>query len=410
MDGFTNHDLRAEMDRLHRCMAADSRALLERIATFDQHDLWRVDGARDMAEWVSARFDISRWRALRWVKAARRLAELPLISEALGSGALCLDKVVELTRFATPETEGKLIGWARRVMVSTVRAEADAKAPKDRDSAESVERARTLGWWWDTGRDAMVLSGRLPAADGEIVAAVLDHIASQLPLHPDAEPLSDEHTIDERRADALVSLALEAAGGRREATEEGTPEVGGATETVPERGTQEAPSTFRSLGAPTIVVHAELDALLNQDEGGLIESGSALHPETVARLCCDARLQAAIESDDGQPIGVGHERYLAPRWLRRQIEYRDRWTCTFHGCEMKRFLQTHHTVPWPKGPTDINNLVLVCTFHHKLVHEYGWRVELVPTGGTRWFRSDGSLFRAGDHAGLPGTRAGPRAA
>ena len=58
-----------------------------------------------MAQWLSGRLGISNWAARRWVTAAHALEHLPRLSYALERGALCLDKVVELARFATPETE-----------------------------------------------------------------------------------------------------------------------------------------------------------------------------------------------------------------------------------------------------------------------------------------------------------------
>ena len=70
----------------------------------------------------------------------------------------------------------------------------------------------------------------------------------------------------------------------------------------------------------------------------------------------------------------------------RQLKYRDR-ECTFPGCGARRFTQAHHIVWWERGgATDLDNLVLVCSFHHKLVHEYGWGLK---RGGTA--RSGGSI-------------------
>lgn len=68
-----------------------------------------------MAHWLSMRYGISDWKARRWIAAAHALEGLPRISEAFASGELGIDKVVELTRFATAETEGRLITWAQRV-------------------------------------------------------------------------------------------------------------------------------------------------------------------------------------------------------------------------------------------------------------------------------------------------------
>jgi hypothetical protein len=67
----------------------------------------------------------------------------------------------------------------------------------------------------------------------------------------------------------------------------------------------------------------------------------------------------------------------------------------------RRFTQAHHIVWWRNGgPTDLENLVLVCTFHHKLVHELGWKLRRRPDGSFAWFRPNGSRY-------LPGPRAGP---
>jgi hypothetical protein len=356
--------LRDEMDELHIEIGAAHLALLRRIAQFDHLGKWQADGARDMSEWVSGRFDISRWKALRWVRSAHALQHLPRIAEALKTGRLCLDKVVELTRFATPEDEAKLITWAKRVTVATIRCKGNEAKPESREDVESTDRARSLNWVWDMDGSALSLYGRFPVAEGTLITDALDRLAADIPNHPDqgSEGLWDNDTIDQRRADALMGLVLESGG------------AGGGP------------------GAPTVVVHAGLDAILSEKKGAVFEDGPAIHPTTLSRLCCDARLQVVIENEGGVPIGVGHEMYSPPRWLRRQIEFKHNRTCTFPGCEMRRFLQTHHIVKWPTGPTAIDNLVLVCLFHHRLVHEYGWRVSLDPTGAAKWTRPDGDPF------------------
>jgi hypothetical protein len=81
--------------------------------------------------------------------------------------------------------------------------------------------------------------------------------------------------------------------------------------------------------------------------------------------------------------------------MMRQVRYRDH-ECTFPGCGARRFTQAHHIV-WRVhgGPTDLANLVLVCTFHHKLVHEYRWRITRDAEGTVSWFHPDGTRYRAG---------------
>jgi hypothetical protein len=79
----------------------------------------------------------------------------------------------------------------------------------------------------------------------------------------------------------------------------------------------------------------------------------------------------------------------------RALKYRD-GCCTFPGCEARRFTQAHHVVWWERGGrTDLDNLVLVCLFHHRLVHEYGWSIRRDHAGTVRWFDAGGRRYRAG---------------
>jgi hypothetical protein len=105
----------------HQDVTARQVNLLEIIAECDEHELWRNDGARDTAAWLAAHLGISNWAARRWIHAAHALPQLPGIADAFEAGRLALDKVVELCRFATPETEAKLLAWALRVSPAAIR-------------------------------------------------------------------------------------------------------------------------------------------------------------------------------------------------------------------------------------------------------------------------------------------------
>src|SRR5437016_12140311 len=101
------------MDGVHRHISASHRELFALIVRADRLELWRGSGARDMAQWLWMRYGLSDWKARRWIASAHALEGLPRIAEAFGAGELGVDKVVELTRFATPETEAGLISWGR---------------------------------------------------------------------------------------------------------------------------------------------------------------------------------------------------------------------------------------------------------------------------------------------------------
>jgi hypothetical protein len=98
-------------DLLEAADAANARVgeaqldLLTSLARIDAEGTWRGEGVRDTAHWVWMRYGISSWKAHRWVEAARPLEGLPHLREVLGTGRLSIDKVVELARFATPDTE-----------------------------------------------------------------------------------------------------------------------------------------------------------------------------------------------------------------------------------------------------------------------------------------------------------------
>jgi hypothetical protein len=351
----------AELDAAHAAAGRAERCRLEAVLDCDRDEIWSRDGCKDYAQWLSCRLGISNWKARRWVTAAHALPQLPHIAAALESGLLCVDKVLELCRFATPQTEQRLISWARKVTVSAVRRKADvANAPPIEEVVEA-DKTRYLNYWWFDDGKRLGLDGSLPADQGAVVAKALDRMAGRMPdiVDDDEERPVFDDTLEARRADALVALCSQ----------------GVAQDADPDRA--------------TVVVHADLHALAGDERSWELEGGPIVHPETGRRLSCDARLQVVLEDGDGHAVGIGRTSRTVPPWLARQLRHRD-GGCTFWGCEQRWWLHAHHIWHWGLGgPTDLDNLVLVCNFHHKLLHEYGWGVELDSNGTTRWFRPDG---------------------
>src|SRR5712691_3672204 len=192
------------MDAMHRGICSSQRKLFHLIAEVDCQELWRDDGARDMAQWLWMRYGLSDWKARRWIASAHALECLPRIAEAFGAGELGVDKVVELTRFATPETEAGLISWAVRVSPGAIRHRGDLAQRQSLREAQDAEESRHLSWWYfDDGR-RFGLEAELPAAQGAVVARALERMAESLPVMPGEE---DPYFAHARRADALVALA-----------------------------------------------------------------------------------------------------------------------------------------------------------------------------------------------------------
>lgn len=134
-----------------------------------------------------------------------------------------------------------------------------------------------------------------------------------------------------------------------------------------------------------VVVHVDAAALCVDGRGrSELEDGPLISPETARRLGCDAEVVAQVERD-GLPVSVGRSRRTVPPALRRLLEARDDHTCCFPGCESRRHLQAHHREHWAHGgETSLENLVLLCYQHHRVVHEGGYTVEGDAEGGIRF--------------------------
>jgi Domain of unknown function (DUF222)/HNH endonuclease len=146
----------------------------------------------------------------------------------------------------------------------------------------------------------------------------------------------------------------------------------------------------------TVVIHAQADGLASGTHGAELEAGPVLHPEVVRRYLCNARVQTVVEDPAGRVLDAGRSQRTPSAALLRQIRYRDR-ECRFPGCGATRFTEAHHIVWWRDGGrSDLDNLVLICSFHHRLVHELGWRLRHVAVRGhVEWFRPDGRRYRCG---------------
>ncbi len=316
------------IDQAHADLGRAHERFLRLVAEVDRHGVWAGDGARDLAQWLWMRYGISDWKARRYIDAASALPGLPAVTGALTRGELGIDKVIELTRFATFENEDGLLPWARQVSAARIRHEADIVRRREADEAVDEERARAVTWSFrDEGR-RFEMHADLPAAEGAVVARAIDRVAASIPEMPDE--LGDLHA-PARRADALVGLCS-----ARLARD---------------------PDQDRA----TVVIHARAGSIGDPRTGAEIEGGGIAHRATLERLLCAARIETVHEAADGRVVGVGRITRIPPAWLLRQVRYRD-GGCRFPGCGTKTFTQAHHIVFWREGgETDLDNLATLCS-------------------------------------------------
>ena len=152
-----------------------------------------------------------------------------------------------------------------------------------------------------------------------------------------------------------------------------------------------------------VVVTVDAATLCGKQDDGRCEldGGAPLHPETARRLGCDASLVAVIERD-GSPLDIGRKTRSLSTAIRRALHARDK-TCRFPGCRRTRFTEGHHLLHWIEGgKTKLPNLARLCRFHHRLVHEGGFRIEVTVTGEFRFIRPDGVVVDPAPAPTLPG--------
>ena len=359
MYGYFDSSAETVVRELHEANAACNAMDIARMRAIVRCDLKRVyrrDDSFDMAKWLAVELGISSWKASRLMTAAYALDELPLSAAAYERGELSTDQFVELARLATRASEGKLLAWAKRSSPAAIRARADRERRIEPDETKEAVRSRSLEWEWDQDGSRLALWGSLPTDDGARFIAAVERQARRMPLPQETE--GETATQDARRADALVAMAS----------------AWIASDPVPDKA--------------TIVVHTDVDGILDGDKNGVLHGGLPLPPEATELLACDSKVQTVLHDDDGGMFHISSPSYVVPARIRRQVEHRDDYRCTFPGCGTKAFTDVHHIVPWPKGPSQPSNLVVVCRTHHRLVHVFGWHVKLKPEGATEWFKPD----------------------
>ena len=344
--------------RLH----AATYELLVMLREFDAQAGWNT-GFMSCAHWLHWRTGIDLGAAREKVRVAKALEALPRLSGAMQRGEVSYAKVRAISRIATAENEARLVDLAYHATAAQVERVVRAWRRCDRvEEARNTERrhlTREASIWVDD--DGMViLRARLTPELGAVVQSALeaanDRLYQESRQAAPPESIAEEVTPGQRRADALGLLAESAL----------------ASDLV--RGTtadryqvvlhvDAAPASASAAGDTTG------QAVLELDGGGVHVSA-----ETSRRLACDASVVVLREGRDGSALNVGRKTRSIPPAIRRALNARDAG-CRFPGCTANH-CDAHHLVHWADGGgTSLDNLILLCRRHHRLLHEGGYRIE-----------------------------------
>ena len=336
--------------------------LLVLIREFDERGGFLKWSLHSCVEWLHWRCDLSPTTAREKVRVAHALKDLPEISSAFQRGALSYSKVRALTRVATPLNEATLVDFARTTTAARVEERCRQMRNATAASVDDANRAharRGLSVWRNAARGTVTLTVELPLEEGELVVQALDKAMAESGAEgPEFEATS----YAARQADALVDL------GR--AYLSGTPGEGGAAD------------------AYQVLVHVDAKALAGED------GRSDLPVETVRRLSCDGSVVTLAVDGKGEPLNIGRKRRTIPAAIRRALHARDRH-CRFPGCTHGRYVEAHHVTHWSRGgETNLEGLVLLCTRHHRLLHEGGYEMRRDVNGECYFRRADGRVVPA----------------
>jgi hypothetical protein len=357
--------------------------LLELIREYDESEGWAGPGLNSCAHWLNWKCGINLGAAREKVRVAHALMGLPKISEKFRRGEVSYSKVRAMTRVATVENEDYLLQIARHGTAAHV--ERLVRNFRKVKRIEALERdnerhaLRQLDWYFDDD-GSFVLKGRFTPEQGVVIKKVLESIMDedfQEQKDVSAETPVDElqassEPISQRRADALFRMA--------EGYSSNAGVVGGGDQYL-------------------VHVHTDMETLKADGTGAEseIEEGRNVSAETSRRLSCDAGVVHWLENKKGEPLSVGRKTRTIPPSIRRALQRRDQG-CRFPGCTCSRFVDAHHIRHWADGgETGMNNLVLLCRRHHRMVHEEGFAVHPQADGLICFTDPSGSrLPEAGD--------------
>ena len=320
-----------------------------------------ADGASSSVAWLSWRCRMTPGRAADLVCVSRRLADLPETARALRDGEIGFQHASVMAHTASQvgpgamrEAEADLVAEARRFDVRRFshlarhfRECVDARgalADANRDRERSrVHLSQTLGGTWR-------LDGWLDVEGGALLTTALSPLMKPIP--------DDRRTASQRRAEALTDLC------RRQLDGGGLPLTGG-----------QRPHLYVSV--PVETLRGDPGA-----PGAEMRWSGPVVGELARRLHCDCVRTEITVGPGGEPLAIGRPTRTIRGPLRTLLIARD-GGCRFPGCTRPpEWCDGHHIVRKALGgPTVLENLVLLCRFHHRCVHEGGWRIARVSEHG-----------------------------
>ncbi|WP_419927413.1 DUF222 domain-containing protein [Candidatus Poriferisocius sp.] len=311
---------------------------------------------------VCHQFGISAYQARRLAKTAESLTAMPQILGAVQDGHISADQgavVAESHKRAPMSAQDQqelldLGGWQGHdeFKKSVVAREDQRRADNGMGRAER-QRARRSAKVFDGSGGMVVLHAELDQESGERVKIALGSMSTKM-LGDDIayDPI---RTFEQRNADALVALITQ-------------------QPTNADEDSAGAPDCGIRPQKTVLVVAADYDAIEGRLKNAGLIDGTPIELDELRRLACEAQIVPMIFGSDGQALYMGRAQRAVTKAQKLALYRRDRG-CV--GCGIRpQACDAHHIQPWDhNGPTDMDNLVLLCPRCHTKAHKHGHILE-----------------------------------
>lgn len=362
---LTEDELRVELSAAER-LTSKVRAWQARLVDeANRRDLAQRDGCSSAAAWLTSQLGISAAEAARRQDEAAAVASSPDVAGAFERGEITPEhaRLIASTTRAEPNLPiADLLADARqldagRFALRARRLRRAHQADGGLTQHEAQRQARRASVWIRPDDGMVILSAELDPVGGARVRAALFDEADRLwraehPRQGAHEVPVDARTNPQRLADALVNIFA------------------------------------RPAGSGLAPEHAEVLVTITLEDLQCDTTGTAeilgvgpVPAATARRIACEAGVIPVVLGGSSETLDLGRSRRLASRAQRRALR-RQHDGCAAQGCTVPfHWCQIHHVKPWEAGGgTNLADLLPLCTTHHHLVHEGGWRIRRRPDG------------------------------
>jgi hypothetical protein len=377
------------------------------VAEIERRGSYGADGHLSVTSFVESRLGVGFGEAARGVRLARALEGMPVVRAALAQGELSVTVASTLARArdSHPEAfaaaEQTLVEAGKSLPVRGLRAAVEHwRAAVDAGAAEREDQERCsrrgLGLW--PTPDGMVrMDGVLDPETGAVVLTAIGAVGDAWAR----SGVPEDRSPAQIRADALGEVCrgwLD----RPDRPEVGTerPHLtvvvdlptlrGDSGHSGGSGGSGGTGGTGAIDGSPVPDVPAVTGGMAHavRREASV---GTVLSPATIRRVACDAVVSRVLTGGRSQPLEAGRSTRVVPASMRRALVVRD-GGCAFPVCDRPpSWCDAHHVRHWADGgPTDLDNLALLCRRHHRMIHA-GFSVEMVRRRPV-FRRPDGTLI------------------